>query len=880
MATVTLKDVVNQQKITNEHHVSSQFLLETLRTFQIVQSSNEASVVIENGTKIDKSNNLLGQINSNLIDFIKFMKDEAFDAARRRRENLREFSPTPVAGAGAAGGDDVTPTGGDDGGDNGSSTAKKIGIATFLTGLALGAKEFVTGFFQAISDDFKKFKQRKWVQSIGGSLKGFANKIGTTFTTKFQTQINAVKDLMERGRYQFTLFKNSKELTKIKDGIRAVGRTIMSPFESLGKDLKSAGGFIKSAFTENKMWRATSEFFSKVGTSKFVEKMKGFGNVAGRIAYPVMALYQTISGAVDKMKNASDPIEATLLGLAGAGEGAFRFFLGIPELFKDVISFGAEKLGFTAFSKLLDSFDIAEDTIKGVFGFFESIGEGISKFTTPLIEGISSLNEWTNTAFLGLTAFLFDPLSILKPLMSSLWNSIKTSASEMGASLTAGFKGMIAGILPPADFAKFSIPSFSALGMTFGGGEINLNPIPESLYNWAEQPAPKTVSPPSPAGGQSKMAGLTQEESEFLAKYEAMSFAERRKMGNYDRSRARQLANKRRTAEGQDAEGLGFDPSDGSTTESRARAAEKEELSLYENAIRTAEIVDAVNAENVEKFNKPLTEEEVQQKFELFGDSYNQDVSGVSPELLRRLTTVEGRRDFYATATEEEYAQIPGYTQRAEMELSGRTGESLAYATANLREDVINAMFGRNMDVEQSIESNNDGKTTKDITISVDSFGVKKRSGTEIYTDYKDPENKNTFERFFERENELPEIDFTDPNFGKGIPAEIILDPFTDFGADIQVGDPIVPDPPLPYSLDDDWMEGVSDGSKDLTSAMERSTMEGLASASAAAPIIIQQDNSQIQGDTIVGAGGSGSSPARSPTKNNRTRASAYSSLD
>jgi hypothetical protein len=44
---------------------------------------------------------------------------------------------------------------------------------------------------------------------------------------------------------------------------------------------------------------------------------------------------------------------------------------------------------------------------------------------------------------------------------------------------------LLKSILPPPDFLSFDLPSMTLFGKKFGGGAVNLNPIPDAVYKFA-----------------------------------------------------------------------------------------------------------------------------------------------------------------------------------------------------------------------------------------------------------------------------------------------------------------------------------------------------------------------------------------------------------
>ena len=93
-----------------------------------------------------------------------------------------------------------------------------------------------------------------------------------------------------------------------------------------------------------------------------------------------------------------------------------------------------------------------------------------------------------------------DTVASVKQVVVDLFNNVVdsiTSFDLMGAlgnlaNMGENFlKGILGAVLPPADALVFDAPSVTLFGKKFGGGQINLNPIPDSMYEWINAPVPK-----------------------------------------------------------------------------------------------------------------------------------------------------------------------------------------------------------------------------------------------------------------------------------------------------------------------------------------------------------------------------------------------------
>jgi hypothetical protein len=447
------------------------------------------------GILVDKTNVMIELQESGFDGFISqlkelylFMVNDAYTQNRLSRERHRELmsrqEQAPIVGGG--GGDDTTPPPVDD-----SSTLLKAGI---FSASALAVTEFVKGFSQSVRRDFARLRSR------GGIL-------GKDILKPVKDLNAAVKDLYKRrGTGQFNLkslktlgAQNTRRLQSFFEGIKKIEDGLSGFFKALKPqflfdivdDIKGAGSRMKDFFTNNRLVQGIKSIFSGTGMSRFMGALGGFFNVLGRIAYPILLAYEVITGSMKEVEEQGENaslLEKVLAGFIGAAKGVFRFVFGFFDLLKDVTSWIAEKLGFLDFAKFLDSFSFAEGAIDLIFGTADKIGKWLGGAIFDLVQWFGSIPE----------------------KIGNLWDSLP-SLSDVGNALSEATKSMVRAILPPADFAKFEIPKLDTWFGTIGGGTVDLNPIPDALYEWANSPAPKreSVAPPAPAGETTATSGVT-----------------------------------------------------------------------------------------------------------------------------------------------------------------------------------------------------------------------------------------------------------------------------------------------------------------------------------------------------------------------------------
>ncbi len=286
------------------------------------------------------------------------------------------------------------------------------------------------GGFAAILDRIQKIK-KALVPFITG-LKSFSQLVFTFVKglgSDFQKAIGTVKTTYQTALKGFSGFaKTTKQLSKPIQFLRNLMQLITAPFSGVLKLVK----FLAPAFF-------------RIG--------KGIGFIGGKLLLPL----QIILGAIDTIKGFlnTDITSKGFLGsfierIGGAVAGLLNFLFGIPfDFVKDILAF---------FIGRMPGKDGIAQAMKG-FSFVDTI-----KFIT---EGIFDA-----------IALMFDnPMEALRQ-------------AGIGALKTLDFiRKMVKFVLPPADFLTFRVPEVNVLGKKFGGGKINLNPIPKVLYDFANKPA-------------------------------------------------------------------------------------------------------------------------------------------------------------------------------------------------------------------------------------------------------------------------------------------------------------------------------------------------------------------------------------------------------
>jgi len=365
----------------------------------------------------------------------------------------------------------------------GTILAGTIGSAI---GLIIGQVKAI-GFFAKIFTPEKIKKSLKLMMTnFSSSMKSLSNFIGE--------KAAKIKSVFSTGLTKLSsLFSFGKE-SKVGDIISKIGKSIkdfVATFKTIGKIIKD---FIVKPINVVKGW------FAVIGSY-----MKSFGNTIGKVAgvigkifLPItvlMTAFETITSAVEGY--AKDGI---LGGIKGAIDGLFTSLITKPlDLLKDGVAWVLDKLGFDESSEALSSFSFTEmftDMTQGILDFVKDSWNFIVGLLGFSEEGMGADIRNTISTVIG------DAFNSIVDWINNVFSSVVESISGFDAMsmITIGedfIKSLIRAVLPPADSLRFELPEVD-LGFTkVGGGAINLNPIPDSVYEWAELPA---QSPSEPSG--------------------------------------------------------------------------------------------------------------------------------------------------------------------------------------------------------------------------------------------------------------------------------------------------------------------------------------------------------------------------------------------
>ncbi len=360
---------------------------------------------------------------------------------------------------------------------------------------------------------------------------------------------------MAAGAIQGFIDINAKIFSRTAERIKSIGQTIRGWFTAFGDRMKAFGTSFGRIFNIGEdasrlgqmikdFFAPVRNFFANIKANPLVKFAGTIGRLLGRLVYPIMLaidLFKGISGEFKQLApdaTFGDQVKAFAEGFI-KGIQSFVFFP--VELLKDVLSYLIGLIPGTEFiTKFLDSFDIVDIAQ----GFTDYIFDNFGK----LPDAIKMTFEMIGDGIM----FVVDKVIEFGKGLKGLFDNIDFSGA---------LRGMVKAILPPPDFASFEIPSLETPIGTLGGGSINLNPVPDSLYEWAGLEAPPNPTTPP----QAPTPELEEEIKSEIPERTARRRRRREPEPEYDikaegrkRRREEQKAMMRRVRE--DAASMGLDP--------------------------------------------------------------------------------------------------------------------------------------------------------------------------------------------------------------------------------------------------------------------------------------------------------------------------------
>lgn len=141
--------------------------------------------------------------------------------------------------------------------------------------------------------------------------------------------------------------------------------------------IKSFGSISK---TVGGLFSKFGNIASGIGDLSVFKKFFGIFRVLGRVFTPLFTAFEVfkgVKGEIDKLGEDVGILEIGMAVLKGGAKGLVSgLFTGLLDLIKDGVSWITEKLGFTEFSAMLDSFsfvDLGNKLIDGIGNFFTNV---------------------------------------------------------------------------------------------------------------------------------------------------------------------------------------------------------------------------------------------------------------------------------------------------------------------------------------------------------------------------------------------------------------------------------------------------------------------------------------------------------------------------
>lgn len=320
-------------------------------------------------------------------------------------------------------------------------------------------------------------------ESAGGGVGGFGLVTGVASAIAFAGGAVAGFYAMIR--------KNFKGITTAIEGfVKFIRRQLVRVgtfFKGIGTRIIGFFDFSKGAATLGEsLTKATQpirDFFKRIKNNPIVKFFGALGGLVGRLAYPIFLaidIFKGIMGELDQLEDDANIEDKIVAAFEGFTKGLLKFIMFPIDVIKDVTSWVLGKLGFDDASGFLDSF---------------SFGEGAVDLVDVMYEKLNGLGTWLGGVIFDMVQWVGSIPERLTGFVNQSIDDLSAKISEIGSMALNGIKNLVLAALPPADFATFELPE-ADLGILgkFGGGTINLNPIPNSVYEWAGSGSTGSIS--------------------------------------------------------------------------------------------------------------------------------------------------------------------------------------------------------------------------------------------------------------------------------------------------------------------------------------------------------------------------------------------------
>ena len=425
------------------------------------------------------TNEKLEKIDNRFSDFFTMLRADKLDMLEAMRERNKKVASVPA-------------------GDAAQKDTLDLGLmdllsmfslpALFSKPLALLANilRLLTASLLAFTGDLikgiKNLKNSEYLKKLKISIVNFFEPLTKFFKDlKYETQFRLlviqekIKDFFKTGPLQkvqdfFTKFRTSfvTFIQKIESFVKPIA-------EVVGKVLGVLGKIATKAIVEP---------IGKLIT--FLSKFGGFFKTLGRLFVPLGVILTLIDGIkigieeFGKLGDDAGPLAYIKAGFNTITKTVLGVFTFIGDLLKDLVSWISEKLGFESLSKWLDSFNLVD------------IGNKlIDLFSNLVFDKLFNMEWWSG--------LFTDMGNAISDAFDTVWDSVTSFFAELKDSAIQLTKNFVKSMLPAPDAFTFQIPKtgIQALDsmLPLVGEKINLNPFPDSLYQFANSPPPPKIQP-------------------------------------------------------------------------------------------------------------------------------------------------------------------------------------------------------------------------------------------------------------------------------------------------------------------------------------------------------------------------------------------------
>ena len=367
-----------------------------------------------------------------------------------------------------------------------------VPIGNFLKDTFLRSWEDIKVLFDGIGESIDKFKEG----DVLGGITTLISSLSTFFVNTIDNLITGV----------YNLFADFFGLEKTDSVFGEVKRFVVDTYNSIVEFFTGifdfTGDIVQGAWTSTKdfvqgIFDGVTGFFSGAfsWSKDLVESTwNGLQNFA-------TSSYNSVTGFFsDGFGWASDKVETAWNGLQSFATESFD---KIVNFFTEAFSFVKESLQkFNVFKFIEGVVGDAIESVKAIFAgdfslenFTKLFGSLFDIVTYPVNLAVNTIKDIfkfgdPDTEF-RLSDFFFGEDGIISKAIDKITEMFTLTDTfladfDLGDSAKRFLQGLLQAVLPPPDFLKLTIPEID-LGYfgKYGGGEFDLNPIPDAMYKAA-----------------------------------------------------------------------------------------------------------------------------------------------------------------------------------------------------------------------------------------------------------------------------------------------------------------------------------------------------------------------------------------------------------